>query len=129
MRLGGSSDPLRSRKIIPKCIGAAYRRLRAQGEAAERRSIALERGMKLRCERRFTGINGTVPRHHGRSGRRALSSNWSGLGPRYRGLRSVATNSAEAPNRVPINELRAGIAYKFGGHSDNTNFLSPIVSY
>ncbi|MGA8650512.1 MAG: TonB-dependent receptor [Xanthobacteraceae bacterium] len=33
------------------------------------------------------------------------------------GFVSVATNSAEAPNRVPINDLRAGIAYKFGGGS------------
>jgi opacity protein-like surface antigen/outer membrane receptor protein involved in Fe transport len=31
------------------------------------------------------------------------------------GFVSVATNSADAPNRMPINDLRAGIAYKFGG--------------
>ena len=31
------------------------------------------------------------------------------------GFVSVATNSADGGNRVPINDLRAGIAYKFGG--------------
>ena len=31
------------------------------------------------------------------------------------GVVSAATNSADATNRVPINDLRAGIAYKFGG--------------
>ena len=31
------------------------------------------------------------------------------------GLASVATNSADGANRVPISDLRAGIAYKFGG--------------
>ena len=31
------------------------------------------------------------------------------------GFVSVATNSADADNRVPISDLRAGIAYKFGG--------------
>ena len=31
------------------------------------------------------------------------------------GFVSVATNSADAGNRVPISDLRAGIAYKFGG--------------
>jgi outer membrane immunogenic protein len=31
------------------------------------------------------------------------------------GFVNVATNSADATNRVPINDLRAGIAYKFGG--------------
>jgi opacity protein-like surface antigen len=30
------------------------------------------------------------------------------------GFVSAATNTADAPNRVPINDLRAGIAYKFG---------------
>jgi hypothetical protein len=35
---------------------------------------------------------------------------------------SVATDSAAAPNRMPINDLRAGIAYKFGGHSDTIKF-------
>jgi outer membrane immunogenic protein len=38
------------------------------------------------------------------------------------GFMSVATNSAEAPNRLPINDLRAGIAYKFGGRSDTIKF-------
>jgi opacity protein-like surface antigen len=38
------------------------------------------------------------------------------------GFMSVATNSAEAPNRVPINDLRAGLAYKFGGPSDTIKF-------
>ena len=31
------------------------------------------------------------------------------------GFASVATNSADGVTRVPINDLRAGIAYKFGG--------------
>ena len=31
------------------------------------------------------------------------------------GFLNVATNSAEAPNHVPINDLRAGLAYKFAG--------------
>jgi hypothetical protein len=35
---------------------------------------------------------------------------------------SIATNAAEALNRVPINDLRAGIAYKFGGRSDTIKF-------
>jgi hypothetical protein len=35
---------------------------------------------------------------------------------------SIATNAAEAPNRVPINDLQAGIAYKFGGRSDTIKF-------
>jgi opacity protein-like surface antigen/outer membrane receptor protein involved in Fe transport len=38
------------------------------------------------------------------------------------GFVSVATNSAEAPNRVPISDLRAGIAYKFGGRLDIIRF-------
>ena len=38
------------------------------------------------------------------------------------GFVSIATNSAEALNRVPINDLRAGIAYKFGGRSDTIKF-------
>jgi outer membrane immunogenic protein len=38
------------------------------------------------------------------------------------GFVSAATNSAEAANRVPINDLRAGIAYKFGGRSDTIEF-------
>ena len=38
------------------------------------------------------------------------------------GFVSVATNSAEAPNRLPISDLRAGIAYKFGGRSDTMKF-------
>ena len=38
------------------------------------------------------------------------------------GFVSVATDSAEASNRVPINDLRAGIAYKFGGRSEIANF-------
>ena len=35
---------------------------------------------------------------------------------------SVATNSAEVSNRAPISDLRAGIAYKFGGHSGTIKF-------
>jgi hypothetical protein len=31
------------------------------------------------------------------------------------GFLNIATNSAEAPNHVPINDLRAGLAYKFAG--------------
>ena len=38
------------------------------------------------------------------------------------GFVGVATNSAEAHNRVPISDLRAGIAYKFGGRSDTIKF-------
>ena len=38
------------------------------------------------------------------------------------GFVSVATNSAEAHNRVPISDLRAGIAYKFGGRSETIKF-------
>ena len=38
------------------------------------------------------------------------------------GFVSIATNSAEALNRMPINDLRAGIAYKFGGRSDTIKF-------
>ena len=38
------------------------------------------------------------------------------------GFVSIATNSAEAPNRVPISDLQAGIAYKFGGRSDTIKF-------
>jgi outer membrane immunogenic protein len=38
------------------------------------------------------------------------------------GFVSVATNSAEAPTHLPINNLSAGIAYKFGGRSDATKF-------
>jgi hypothetical protein len=38
------------------------------------------------------------------------------------GFVSIATNAAEALNRVPINDLRAGIAYKFGGRSDTIKF-------
>lgn len=38
------------------------------------------------------------------------------------GFVSIATNAAEALNRVPINHLRAGIAYKFGGRSDTIKF-------
>jgi opacity protein-like surface antigen/outer membrane receptor protein involved in Fe transport len=38
------------------------------------------------------------------------------------GFVSAATNSAEEPNHLAINDLRAGIAYKFGGHSDTTGF-------
>jgi opacity protein-like surface antigen/outer membrane receptor protein involved in Fe transport len=38
------------------------------------------------------------------------------------GFVSAATDSAEAPNHLPINDLRAGIAYKFGGHSDTIRF-------
>ena len=30
------------------------------------------------------------------------------------GFVSAATSSADAANRVPVNDLRAGIAYKFG---------------
>ena len=38
------------------------------------------------------------------------------------GFVSTATNTAEAPNRLPISDLRAGIAYKFGGRSDTIAF-------
>jgi outer membrane immunogenic protein len=38
------------------------------------------------------------------------------------GFVSFATNSAEAANRVPISDLRAGIAYKFGARSDTIKF-------
>jgi outer membrane immunogenic protein len=38
------------------------------------------------------------------------------------GFVSAATDSAEGPNRVAINDLWAGIAYKFGGRSDTTRF-------
>ena len=38
------------------------------------------------------------------------------------GFVSAATNSAEAPNRLPISDLRAGIAYKFGGRSETHTF-------
>ena len=38
------------------------------------------------------------------------------------GFVSTATNTAEASNRVPISDLRAGIAYKFGGRSDTIKF-------
>ena len=38
------------------------------------------------------------------------------------GFVSAATNSAAAPNRLPISDLRAGIAYKFGGRSDTIKF-------
>ena len=31
------------------------------------------------------------------------------------GFLNVATNSAEAPNHVRVNDLRAGLAYKFAG--------------
>jgi outer membrane immunogenic protein len=38
------------------------------------------------------------------------------------GFVSTATNSAAGSNRLPISDLRAGIAYKFGGRSDTTIF-------
>jgi opacity protein-like surface antigen len=38
------------------------------------------------------------------------------------GFVSAATNSAESPNHVPVNDLWAGLAYKFGGHSDTIKF-------
>jgi outer membrane immunogenic protein len=38
------------------------------------------------------------------------------------GFVSAATDSADAPSHLPINDLRAGIAYKFGGHSDAIRF-------
>jgi outer membrane immunogenic protein len=38
------------------------------------------------------------------------------------GFVSAATNSAEVTNRLPISDLHAGIAYKFGGHSDIIRF-------
>jgi opacity protein-like surface antigen len=38
------------------------------------------------------------------------------------GFVSVATDSAEPPHHSPINDLRAGIAYKFGGRSDTISF-------
>lgn len=51
----------------------------------------------------------------------AFADNWLGrVEYRYTdlgraGFISAATNSAEAGNRVTINDVRAGIAYKFGG--------------
>jgi outer membrane immunogenic protein len=38
------------------------------------------------------------------------------------GFMSVVTNLAEGPNHLPINDLRAGIAYKFGARSDTIKF-------
>ena len=38
------------------------------------------------------------------------------------GFVSVATNSADGANSVPISDLRAGIAYKFGGGPDIARF-------
>jgi opacity protein-like surface antigen len=38
------------------------------------------------------------------------------------GFVSAATNSAESPHHVPVNDLRAGLAYKFGGRSDTIKF-------
>jgi outer membrane immunogenic protein len=38
------------------------------------------------------------------------------------GFLSVAGNSSEALNHVPINDLRAGLAYKFGDRSDSIKF-------
>jgi hypothetical protein len=38
------------------------------------------------------------------------------------GFLNVATNSAEAPNHVPINDLRAGLAYKLGNGFDTIKF-------
>ena len=38
------------------------------------------------------------------------------------GFVSADTNSAAASDRLPINDLRAGIAYKFGGRSDTIKF-------
>jgi opacity protein-like surface antigen len=38
------------------------------------------------------------------------------------GLVSLETNSADAANRVPINDLPAGIAFKFGGRSASIEF-------
>jgi opacity protein-like surface antigen len=38
------------------------------------------------------------------------------------GFMSVATNSAMGSDRLAINDLRAGIAYKIGGHSDTIRF-------
>ena len=38
------------------------------------------------------------------------------------GFVSDVTNSAAGSNRVPIGDLRAGIAYKFGGRSDTIQF-------
>ena len=38
------------------------------------------------------------------------------------GLVSAATNSTAGPERLPISDLRAGIAYKFGGRSDTIKF-------
>jgi outer membrane immunogenic protein len=35
---------------------------------------------------------------------------------------STATNSAATSDRLPISDLRAGIAYKFGGRSDAIQF-------
>lgn len=37
------------------------------------------------------------------------------------GFMSVATDSAEPPNHLPINDLRAALAYKFGGHQTQSN--------
>jgi hypothetical protein len=37
------------------------------------------------------------------------------------GFLNAATNSAEAPNRVPANDLRAGLAYKFFLHHQILN--------
>ena len=38
------------------------------------------------------------------------------------GFVSAATNTAAPSNRLPISDLRAGIAYKFGGRSDTIKF-------
>ena len=38
------------------------------------------------------------------------------------GFESVATDSAVEPNRLQISDLRAGVAYKFGGRSDAVKF-------
>jgi outer membrane immunogenic protein len=38
------------------------------------------------------------------------------------GFVSAATNTAAASDRLPISDLRAGIAYKFGGRSDTIGF-------
>ncbi len=38
------------------------------------------------------------------------------------GFVSTVTNSAAGPDRLPISDLRAGIAYKFGGRSDTIKF-------
>ena len=42
------------------------------------------------------------------------------------GFLNAATNSAEAPNRVPANDLRAGLAYKFFLHHQ---ILNPELCY